>query len=62
MRLRWVMEKLVSGDGHELRADFSCSMQVLSEAAEQQMLAEVFLNDGTSLWAEGISKTVRMSW
>src|SRR5207253_621780 len=54
MRLRWVMEKLVSGDGHELRADFSCSMQVLSEAAEQQMLAEVFLNDGTSLWAEAV--------
>src|SRR5438874_7516754 len=52
MRLRWVMEKLVSGDGHELRAEFSCSIQVLSDAAEQQMLAEVFLNNGNSLWAE----------
>ncbi len=54
MRLRWVMEKLVSGDGHELRAEFSCSVQVLSDAAEQQMLAEVFLNNGNSLWAEGV--------
>ncbi|HEV8291827.1 MAG TPA: hypothetical protein VGP94_07870, partial [Tepidisphaeraceae bacterium] len=54
MRLRWVMEKLVSGDGHELRAEFSCSVQVLSEAAEQQMLAEVFLNNGNSLWAEAV--------
>jgi hypothetical protein len=52
MRLRWAMEKLVSGDGHELRADFSCSVQVLSEPAEQQMLAEVFLNNGNSVWAE----------
>jgi hypothetical protein len=54
MRVRWLMEKLVSGDGHELRAEFSCSIQVLSEAAEQQMLAEVFLNDGNSLWAEAV--------
>src|SRR5438309_1982322 len=54
MRLRWVMEKLVSGDGHELHAEFSCSIQVLSEPAEQQMLAEVFLNDGNSLWAEAV--------
>src|SRR6266568_643567 len=54
MRLRWIIEKLVSGDGHELRAEVSCSIQVLSEAAEQQMLAEVFLNDGNSLWAEAV--------
>jgi len=54
MRLRWIMEKLVSGDGHELRAEFSCSVQVLSEAAEQQMLAEVFLNESNSLWAEAV--------
>jgi hypothetical protein len=54
MRLRWTMEKLVSGDGHELRAEFSCSIQVLSEAAEQQMLAEVFLNESNSLWAEAV--------
>jgi hypothetical protein len=54
VRLRWVMEKLVSGDGHELRAMFSCSVQVRPEAAEQQMLAEVFLNNGSSLWAEAV--------
>src|SRR5687767_12011454 len=54
MRIRWLMEKLVSGDGHELRADFSCSVQVLAESAEQQMLAEVFLNNGNSLWTEAV--------
>src|SRR3954454_9808861 len=54
MRLRWTMEKLVSGDGHELRAEFSCSVQVLSEAAEQQMLAEVFLHGTHSLSAEAV--------
>jgi hypothetical protein len=54
MRLRWTMEKLVSGDGHELRAVFSCSVQVLGEAAEQQMLAEVFLNNSSSVWAEAV--------
>ena len=54
MRLRWAMEKLVSGDGHELRAVFTCSVQVLAEAAEQQMLAEVFLNNSSSVWAEAV--------
>ncbi|HEV8608022.1 MAG TPA: hypothetical protein VGQ99_21985 [Tepidisphaeraceae bacterium] len=54
MRLRWIMEKLVSGDGHELRAEFCCSLKVLPEPAEQQMLAEVFLNDGNSIWAEAV--------
>ncbi len=54
MRLRWVMENLVSGDGHELRAEFSCSVRVLADAAEQHMLAEVFLNNGNSIWAEAV--------
>src|SRR5688572_8814844 len=54
MRLRWAIEKLVSGDGHELRAEFSCSVRVLSESAEQQMLQEVFLNNGNSIWAEAV--------
>ena len=54
MRMKWGFEKLVSGDGHELRAEFSCSVRVLAEAAEQQMLAEVFLNNGNSIWAEAV--------
>src|ERR1051325_5262753 len=54
MRLRWLFDKLVSGDGHELEAHFSCSVRALPEQAEQQMLAEVFLTNGNSIWAEAV--------
>jgi len=36
------------------QAPMSSDPRMVQSAAEQQMLAEVFLNDGTSLWAEAV--------
>jgi len=49
LRVRWMLDGLVTSDGHELRADFTCSARALPEPSERRMLEEVLLGSRYSL-------------
>lgn len=59
VRLRWVFEDLISGDGHGLSCSFACSARALASAAEVRMLEEVFFQGKLSLRAEGVVEHFR---
>jgi hypothetical protein len=48
LRLRWTFDRLVASDGHELRAQFSCSVVPLAQPTERRMLEEVLLSGRAS--------------
>lgn len=43
LRVRWSFNELVTSDGHELRATFTCSARVLPDPTERRMFEEVLL-------------------
>src|SRR5687768_5956817 len=59
VRLRWVFEDLVSGDGHALACGFACTARALPSAAEVRMLEEVFLQGKLSVRTEGVVEHFR---
>lgn len=42
-RVRWMIDDLVTSDGHRLACVFSCGLRVLPSPTEQKMLREAFL-------------------
>src|SRR5688572_12905332 len=61
VRLRWVFEDLVSGDGHVLQCSFTCSARALPSAAEMRMLEEVFFHGSSALRADGVVEHFKTS-
>src|SRR5579859_5710005 len=49
LRVRWSFGELLTRDGHELRAVFSCSARALPDPTERRMLEEVLLGSRYSL-------------
>jgi hypothetical protein len=49
LRVRWSFGELLTRDGHELRAIFSCSVRALPDATERRMLQEVLMGSKYSL-------------
>ena len=49
LRVRWRFDELLTGDGHELRAVFTCSARALPDPSERRMLEEVLLGSRYSL-------------
>jgi len=43
LRVRWGLNELLTGDGHELRTVFTCSARAIPDASERRMLEEVLL-------------------
>ncbi len=41
-RLRWLIENVVSSDGHRLTVGFTCTAALVDQKAERQLFAEVF--------------------
>lgn len=55
LRVRWSFGELLTGDGHELRAVFSCSARALPDPTERRMLEEVLLGPRYSLSDEEVA-------
>src|SRR5215469_18611727 len=55
LRVRWTLGRLVTSDGHELRADFTCSARALPEPSERKMLEEVLLGSRYALSDDGLA-------
>lgn len=49
LRVRWNLNELLTSDGHELRAVFTCSARPLADPTERRMLEEVLLGSKYSL-------------
>ena len=49
LRVRWSFNELLTSDGHELRAVFTCSARPLPDPTERRMLEEVLLGSKYSL-------------
>ena len=49
LRVRWSFNELLTADGHELRAVFTCSARAIPDAIERRMLEEVLLGSKYSL-------------
>lgn len=49
MRVRWVIDDLVTSDGHRLVCHFFCGLRVLPSSTEQKMLREAFLERQSAL-------------
>lgn len=55
LRARWSFNELLTSDGHELRASFTCSARVLPDATERKMLEEVLLGSRYALTDDDLS-------
>ncbi len=44
VRMRWPMDELISADGHDVEAIFSCSVRPMPSQAERRLLQETFLS------------------
>lgn len=49
LRVRWSFSELLTGDGHELRAAFTCSVRAIPDPTERRMLEEVLLGSRYAL-------------
>ena len=59
LRVRWVLDDLVTADGHALRCTFSCSVLGLADPAERRMLHEVLLQGNHSATDETVANHFR---
>lgn len=55
LRLRWSFNKLLTSDGHELRAVFTCSARALPDPIERRMFEEVLLGTRYSVTDEELA-------
>jgi hypothetical protein len=49
VRAKWILDNLLTTDGHRLTAHFSCSLRILSEPAERKFFEETFLNSSPAV-------------
>lgn len=56
IRVRWSFNGLVTSDGHELHASFTCSARVLTDPAERRMFEEVLLTSRYALSDEDLAR------
>jgi hypothetical protein len=49
MRVRWVIDELITADRNNLRCTFSCSVRALPDPTERRMLAEVLMGPKRSV-------------
>ena len=55
LRVRWSLNQLMSSDGHELRAVFTCSARAIPDPTERRMLEEVLLGSRYALMDEDLA-------
>lgn len=55
LRVRWNFNELVTSDGHELRATFTCSARALPDPTERRMFEEVLLGSRYSFTDEDLA-------
>jgi hypothetical protein len=55
LRVRWTFNELLTSDGHELRAAFTCSARALPDPTERRMLEEVLLGARYSITDEDLA-------
>ena len=46
VRLRWLMEDVLTKDGHRLNLGFTCAVALVDEPAERKLFDEVFASQG----------------
>src|SRR5258707_7415710 len=56
LRVRWTLGELRSADGHELRANFTCSARALPDATERRMLEEILLGSRYAVSDDDLSR------
>jgi hypothetical protein len=54
IRARWALDDLLTSDDHRLSVVFSCSLQILSEPAEQKVFLETFLSERSAVKPQDI--------
>src|SRR5690348_10526814 len=55
LRVRWNFNEIVTSDGHELRATFTCRARALPDPTERRMFEEVLLGSRYSFTDEDLA-------